>query len=76
MTTFAEEKLIRQQTNVDDLNAYISLDNRADKLVAAAETWLTDGTALHGKLTDADKKGEVIALRQSLIVRLKAALSL
>ena len=76
MTTFATEKQIRDQTNVDDLNEYDELKNKSDKLVKDAEEWLANGTAFHQSLSDADKKVEVLALRTDLIQRLKTALGL
>ncbi len=76
MTTFAQENQVREQTNMDNLRVYNELTTDVDSIELQVIKWFDVGVALHAKLSDSDQKAEVLALRQSLIDRLKIALGL
>ena len=74
MTTFATETEVRKQTNKDDLRDYNELTKFSDQLVTKTKEWIADAQLLHNRVTDPEKKDELLALKQSLITRLKAIL--
>ena len=74
MTTFAIETEVRKQTNKDDLRDYNELTKFSDQLVTKTEEWIADAQLLDNRVIDPEKKDELLALKQSLMIRLKAIL--
>ncbi len=58
----------------ENVGKYANLKNSEDAIVARVQTWVDNAVALHTATTDSAEKAEVIALRDSLVVKLRAVL--
>lgn len=67
--SFATEKQDR-----DNLAMYEELERKKAALVSQTTVWMNEATALHGSVA-ADKKAEIVALRDALVADLQVLLT-